>query len=314
MHIEQFNALNENECRDGFVRCCGAARWVEGMLAARPFRDVAHLYETAGNLWWLLDPADWQEAFTHHPKIGGDMDELRRKFAQTATWSANEQASVHDANEATLQGLSEGNLAYEAKFGYIFIVCATGKSAAEMLALLQQRFPNALEDEIFIAAEEQRKITFLRLAKWLGCELAWAREVAMARLLAPDGRMVMQLRDDLARIAWPNSWTMFGGGLNDGEGREVAVLRELSEELRIEPDERRSHFRRSYVEVGEKDAKILYLFEYRLAAEMDTAVIQEGQRFDWFTVDDVVRGEKDGHQLVPHHQELLLWLDRDLAS
>ena len=112
-----------------------------------------------------MDFSDILEAFSHHPKIGANIETLRAKFQQTAGWSASEQASVSQASDAVLQALAQGNIDYEAKFGYIFIVCATGKSAAEMLNLLQARLVNTPADEIKLAAAEQAKITRIRLEK-----------------------------------------------------------------------------------------------------------------------------------------------------
>ncbi len=112
-----------------------------------------------------LTQSDWLEAFAGHPKIGQDIDSLKVKFKNTADWSAGEQAGVDSASEEVLQQLSEGNRAYEEKFGYIFIVCATGKSAAEMLALLQERMGNTPEKELLIAMAEQEKITRIRLER-----------------------------------------------------------------------------------------------------------------------------------------------------
>lgn len=114
-----------------------------------------------------MQRADLLEAFSHHPQIGADLESLRKKFAATATWSAGEQSAINTADEMTLLGLVEWNRDYLAKFGYIFIVCATGKSAAEMLALLRARLPNDLEAELNIAAAEQAKILHLRLDKLL---------------------------------------------------------------------------------------------------------------------------------------------------
>lgn len=162
----QLNALADEEARVKLTRCCGATAWVREMVARRPFADVAQLLQAADDIWWRLTPADWLEAFTHHPKIG-DLSSLRAKFADTQSWAAGEQASVQQASEAVLQRLATGNSAYEAKFGYIFIVCATGKSAPEMLALLEERLPNDPDSELHIAAEEQRKITQIRLHKLL---------------------------------------------------------------------------------------------------------------------------------------------------
>jgi 2-oxo-4-hydroxy-4-carboxy-5-ureidoimidazoline decarboxylase len=166
MDIDRLNQLPVLEARDALTRCCGAARWVDGMLSRRPFRDAPDLFDQADRVWQALGPQDWLEAFTHHPRIG-DLASLRAKFASTAQWASGEQAGVQSADEAVLEALAEGNRAYEAKFGYIFIVCATGKSAAEMLAILQSRLPNHPELELRIAAGEQAKITKIRLEKLL---------------------------------------------------------------------------------------------------------------------------------------------------
>lgn len=164
--INNLNNLDHEATMEALECCCGAKEWVAQLAAQKPFSDIASLYQAADEIWWSLTEADWREAFTHHPKIG-DLDSLRAKFANTQTWASGEQAGVQGADEAVLQGLAEGNQAYEEKFGYIFIVCATGKSAAEMLALLQQRLPNDPQTEIKISAEEQRKITHIRLEKLL---------------------------------------------------------------------------------------------------------------------------------------------------
>lgn len=148
------------------TKCCGSSAWVQRMLPFIPADDMVELLEDAEEQWWLCSEADWKEAFTHHPKIG-DMDSLKKKFASTANWASGEQSGVQDANEKILEALAEGNRLYEEKFGYIFIVCATGKSATEMLELLQERLKNTPEEEIQIAADEQNKITKLRIEKLL---------------------------------------------------------------------------------------------------------------------------------------------------
>jgi 2-oxo-4-hydroxy-4-carboxy-5-ureidoimidazoline decarboxylase len=159
------NAQSEAGARAALSRCCGSRRWVDGMLAARPFADGAHVHATAEQLWRALGREDYLEAFSHHPKIGADTAELAGKFQSTADWSNAEQAGTRGADLQTLQALREGNLAYAERFGFSFIVCATGKSAAEMLALLQTRIGNSPEAELAIAAAEQAKITRLRLEK-----------------------------------------------------------------------------------------------------------------------------------------------------
>ncbi|MEM7538681.1 MAG: 2-oxo-4-hydroxy-4-carboxy-5-ureidoimidazoline decarboxylase [Chloroflexota bacterium] len=166
-NIHKLNQLDKQALTEALTRCCGATRWVEQMVLPRPFANEDALLQAANTTWWSLTEDDWREAFTHHPKIG-DINSLRAKFAQnTKQWSANEQSGVDNADEAVLQGLADGNHAYEARFGYIFIVCATGKSASEMLTLLEDRLPNDPSDEIKIAAEEQRKITQIRLGTLL---------------------------------------------------------------------------------------------------------------------------------------------------
>jgi 2-oxo-4-hydroxy-4-carboxy-5-ureidoimidazoline decarboxylase len=159
------NALSPPAARDALLRCCGSTRWVERMLEHRPFASTLALYELATRDWTDLDASDYLEAFSHHPQIGADLAELKRKFATTASWSASEQAGAGNAEQATLEALRDGNRAYLDRFGFIFIVCATGKSAAEMLDLLRARLPNDSATELRVAAAEQAKITKLRLEK-----------------------------------------------------------------------------------------------------------------------------------------------------
>lgn len=132
------------------------------MAARRPFDSRERALEAAREEWFALNEDEWREAFAHHPRIG-DVEGLRRKFGASRVLSEREQAGVDDASEEVLQALLEGNREYEARFGHIFIVCATGKSAGEMLALLRARLHNAPEEEIRIAAEEHAKICELRL-------------------------------------------------------------------------------------------------------------------------------------------------------
>jgi 2-oxo-4-hydroxy-4-carboxy-5-ureidoimidazoline decarboxylase len=164
--LEHLNRLDEAAARAELERCCGASRWVERVLAARPFRDRDSLFAAAERALEELERTDWLEAFAHHPKIG-DVASLRAKYASTAAWAGEEQRGAVAADERTLEALADGNRTYEERFGYIFIVCATGKNAAEMLSLLRGRLPNPPERELRNAAEEQMKITRLRLAKLL---------------------------------------------------------------------------------------------------------------------------------------------------
>jgi 2-oxo-4-hydroxy-4-carboxy-5-ureidoimidazoline decarboxylase len=159
------DALEHEAAVAALARCCGARRWAEAVARGRPYADEAALYEAADRAWAAMDRADILEALAHHPRIGADLDSLRDRFAATASWSAGEQAGVADAGDDVLVALRDGNLRYEERFGHIFIVCATGKSAAEMLALLEERLGNDPERELAIAAAEQAKITRLRLEK-----------------------------------------------------------------------------------------------------------------------------------------------------
>lgn len=170
MTIESLNSLSHVSAGTELSRCCGSSGWVEGMLHRRPFKHWKEVLAAADEVWGRLTAGDWKEAFTHHPKIG-DVESLRAKFATTSQWAEGEQAGVKSANEAILAKLADGNRLYEQKFGYIFIVCATGKSAGEMLQILERRLGNEPADEIHIAAAEQAKITRLRLEKLAGGNL-----------------------------------------------------------------------------------------------------------------------------------------------
>jgi 2-oxo-4-hydroxy-4-carboxy-5-ureidoimidazoline decarboxylase len=166
MKLHEINCFTAAEAEDQFLRCCGSRAWAAGMAAARPFAGRTDVYQAAERVWRALPREDRMEAFAAHPRIG-DVNSLRKKYENTKAWASGEQAGVNAADEAVLQELAEGNRAYEEKFGFIFIVCATGKSAAEMLALLNARLPLARDEEILNAGAEQMKITRIRLDKWL---------------------------------------------------------------------------------------------------------------------------------------------------
>jgi OHCU decarboxylase len=164
--LTRLNSLPAAEARAELLKCCGSLRWAEGVAARRPFRSAEELFEVAEHVWWELSPEDWLEAFRGHPKIG------ERKAAAEVSggarrWSEAEQARARDASAETLAALAEANKAYEDKFGFIFIVCASGKSAEEMLSILGSRLGNERDAELRVAAGEQGKITRLRLRKLL---------------------------------------------------------------------------------------------------------------------------------------------------
>lgn len=164
--LDRLNTEPADAARAELLRCCGCARWADAVVAQRPFADAAALLQAADDAWAQTSEPEWREAMTHHPRIG-DVSKLREKFAATATWSSQEQEGVNAAGEELLHALAEGNRAYEERYGFIFLVCATGKRADEMLALLRARMNNAPPDELRIAAGEQAKITRIRLEKLL---------------------------------------------------------------------------------------------------------------------------------------------------
>lgn len=155
--------MTADDARAALTRCCGSARWVDAMLARRPWASAAALDDDAAAIWAGLNRDDFLQAFAQHPRIGA---------GGTDTWSRQEQAAAGDADGETQRALRAANERYVARFGYIFIVCATGKSAAEMLRLLEARLDNDPRRELAIAAGEQARITRLRLEK-LGA--SWAK-------------------------------------------------------------------------------------------------------------------------------------------
>jgi 2-oxo-4-hydroxy-4-carboxy-5-ureidoimidazoline decarboxylase len=164
--LECWNSLDPVLAASEILPCCGSRAWAAEMAARRPIADVDHLSVTSDAVWLGLPEAAWQEAFDSHPRIG----EQKAKAAteESLSWSASEQSGAITADEVAKIALAEGNRRYEKKFGRIFIVCASGKSAAEILALLEQRIHYAPAVELQEAAEQQRQITQLRLARWLG--------------------------------------------------------------------------------------------------------------------------------------------------
>jgi OHCU decarboxylase len=163
-NLERLNSLPTSEAESELLKCCGSKRWAQRMVQARPFADLDELTTKAEEIWWALGPADWLEAFHSHPKIG-EKKAAAPTSDQSSRWSEMEQAGVGNAATQTLQALEVLNREYEEKFGYIFIVCATGKSSEEMLRILRARLENPADEELRNAAAEQARITELRLKK-----------------------------------------------------------------------------------------------------------------------------------------------------
>ncbi|MEO8877421.1 MAG: 2-oxo-4-hydroxy-4-carboxy-5-ureidoimidazoline decarboxylase, partial [Polyangiaceae bacterium] len=162
--ISLLNALDENSLEAELRTCCGSSGWVKKMMATRPFTSLSSLQAKHHTASGALDKDDWLEAFRAHPRIGEKKAETRTG-AQAATWASGEQARVSEASPVTLDALAKTNRAYEEKFGHIYIVCATGKTAEELLAIANERLVNDGATELARAADEQKKITDLRLTK-----------------------------------------------------------------------------------------------------------------------------------------------------
>jgi OHCU decarboxylase len=167
MTLAEFNALPSAQAESALLDCCGSSRWAAGVGSRRPYATVEALHKSADAIWWNLERADWLEAFSHHPQIG---DKSASGSESARQWAEGEQTGARAATEEVKARLARANHAYFEKFGYIYIVCATGKTAEGMLAILNQRLQNDLASELSIAAEQQRMITRLRLEKLLAGE------------------------------------------------------------------------------------------------------------------------------------------------
>jgi 2-oxo-4-hydroxy-4-carboxy-5-ureidoimidazoline decarboxylase len=162
--VKELDAMPPDQARGLLAECCASSKWVNEMVARRPFESRDDVYSAAEEIADSLGRDDWLDAFAHHPRIG-EQKGAKAQGERGSTWSANEQSGIAGANEALLEELVDANRAYERRFGYIYIVCASGKTAEEMLKLARERLGNNLEEELRVAAGEQRKITRLRLGK-----------------------------------------------------------------------------------------------------------------------------------------------------
>jgi 2-oxo-4-hydroxy-4-carboxy-5-ureidoimidazoline decarboxylase len=167
--LTQLNALSPVEAADQLRACCGSSRWVQSMLARRPFPSLEQLLSDADDAWRATGPEDWDEAFAHHPRIG-ERQPAAPVSATAQAWSAGEQGAAARSGAAARAALAVANAAYEERFGRIYLVCAAGRSAEELLADISARMGNDPERERAVAVEEQRKITRLRLEKLIAAE------------------------------------------------------------------------------------------------------------------------------------------------
>jgi len=164
--LARWNEASFEAAAAQILPCCGSIAWARGMAARRPFQDDGALMAASDSVWRSLNESDWMEAFNSHPRIG-ESSAPNSPAQRSSVWSMQEQKKVADAGDAIKIALAEGNREYEKKFGRIFIVCATGKSATELLEILRCRLQNDERTELHEAAEQQRQITQIRLRKWL---------------------------------------------------------------------------------------------------------------------------------------------------
>ena len=162
--LARFNALSPDDAAAALHAACGSHRWAGVVAAKRPFATVEDLLQAADEAWFKMAPKDWLEAFSHHPRIG-ETDLSQARFAKTAAQSSKEQSGMARASEKTRRAFVEGNAEYEEKFGYVFLICATGKSGEEMLRQLRRRVTNDSATELRNAVHEQSLITRIRLSK-----------------------------------------------------------------------------------------------------------------------------------------------------
>jgi 2-oxo-4-hydroxy-4-carboxy-5-ureidoimidazoline decarboxylase len=167
--LAAWNTAGESEALEAMLGCCGSKRWAAAMVARRYIASATALCEAADRVWGTMQEPDWLEAFACHPRIGERKPTLVAAHAskQSAAWSREEQLSASDADERVLAELAEENRLYEQRFGFTYIVCATGKSAVEMLTILKRRLKADRAAELREAAEQQRQIMQIRLGKWL---------------------------------------------------------------------------------------------------------------------------------------------------
>lgn len=167
MTLDDLNTMPRDAAERELARCCGSTRWAAAMAGRRPFADLEQLHRVSDDVWWSLDDSDWLEAFARHPRIGDRTG--------GGGWAGTEQAGARGASTATLEALRSRNHEYERRFGHVFLIFATGKSADEMLAELERRLDNHPATELRIAAAEQAKITRLRLEKLVASPLESSR-------------------------------------------------------------------------------------------------------------------------------------------
>ncbi|WP_204745139.1 2-oxo-4-hydroxy-4-carboxy-5-ureidoimidazoline decarboxylase [Flavobacterium silvisoli] len=229
MNLVAFNTLPEATARQELFACCGSTRWADAMMAHFPFASEKQLVDLATDIWYhQCDAGDWRESFTHHPKIG-DVKSLTEKFA------GKEQAGVAVATTEIIEALAKANADYEAKNGFIFIVCATGKSADEMLQILLDRLQNCPEEELHIAMGEQQKISIIRFKKMLPEGDFSFLKVSQITTHVLDTALGLPGKNISIRLQAKrnNIWLTIAQGITNNDGRIPDLL---PQEKNLKPD------------------------------------------------------------------------------
>lgn len=225
MTLQELNTLTLDEAAKQLETCCGSTTWNRELMKHFPFTDNRVLFSNATNVWYnLCNEADWLEAFSHHPKIG-DIKNLSDKFASTKDIAMNEQSSVNKATDEIIKELEKLNREYEAQLGFIFIVFATGKSAAQMSRLLKDRLQNSYREELQIAMGEQHKITTNRLKNLLNGEdiILPVSQLTTHVLNTSTGKPAAGITIRLRRMQ-NNLWETFSLGITNEDGRIPDLL------------------------------------------------------------------------------------------
>ncbi|OUS03539.1 hypothetical protein A9Q86_01105 [Flavobacteriales bacterium 33_180_T64] len=224
--LNQLNSLSGQEAFSKLEQCCVSKTWINQMLESRPFLSENEIIKTAASIWYNnCTIEDFKAAFTGHPKIG-NIDSLKEKFAHTAEWAGNEQSKIAEANIKTIDDLATANQEYENKFGYIFIVSASGKSAEDMLTIINTRLLHNPEDEIYVAMNEQHKITVIRLAKLIeniSNKVDLSSHLTTHALDTSIGIPAKFMRITLKGLR-NNQWKPMSVGITNSDGRIADVL------------------------------------------------------------------------------------------
>ncbi|MGZ5189782.1 MAG: 2-oxo-4-hydroxy-4-carboxy-5-ureidoimidazoline decarboxylase, partial [Flavisolibacter sp.] len=222
MTLDEFNKQEKAIASDSLFSCCSAEKWTMILFQDFPFQSVKQLIARASSIWYeecIED--DWLEAFSHHPKIG-DVKNLEEKFASTKDLAMNEQSAVRYASTDLISKLADANKSYEEKFGFIFIVSASGKSAEEMLRLIYDRLKNTYHEELQVAMGEQHKITILRLKKLLSdVEFNWMRpsQITTHVLDTTAGKPAQGITIRMQQQLNGNTWQTMAQSVTNKDGR-----------------------------------------------------------------------------------------------